>query len=98
MEDNSLGTVLSATFNNLEPKLGNDIKDYTAMNMWYNYLYKELDTKYNFSLAASVIALSTTEQLVELEKLDPPYFREYKEQDNDIAGNIIHYILYSQVP
>ena len=47
------------------------------MNMWHNYMYKELDARYNFSLGPSVIALSTTEQLVELAKLDPPYLQEY---------------------
>ena len=77
LTDHSLGTVVAATFNNLEPRLGNRIHDYTTMNMWHNYLYKELDARYNFSLGPSVIALSTTEQLVELAKLDPPYLREY---------------------
>ena len=77
LADQSLGTILSATFNNLEPRRGNDIQDYTAMNMWHNFLYKELEARYNFSLGPSVIALSTTEQLVELAKLDPPYLREF---------------------
>ena len=77
LTDHSLGTVVAATFNNLEPRRGNDIQDYTTMNMWHNYMYKELDARYNFSLGPSVIALSTTEQLVELAKLDPPYLQEY---------------------
>ena len=77
LTNQTLGTVLAATFNNLETGLDSDIMDYTTMHMWHNYLYKKLDARYNFSLGASVIALSTTEQLVELAKLDPPYLREY---------------------
>ena len=76
LTDYSLGAVVAATFDNLEPRRGNMIQDYRAMNMWHNYLYKELDVRYNFSLGPSVIALSTKEQLVELAKLDPPYLRE----------------------
>ena len=79
LTDHSLSTVLAATFNNLEPTQGNAIQDYTPMNMWFHYLYKELDAWYNFSLGSTVIALSTTGQLQELTKLDPPYMAEYKE-------------------
>ena len=78
LADQSLGTVLAATFNNLELRRGNAIMDYTAMNIWYNQLYRELDAMYNFSLGPSVMALSTVEQLHELTKLDPPYMGEYK--------------------
>ena len=49
------------------------------MNKWFNYLYKELDAWYNFSLGPTVIALSTNEQLQELLKLDPPYLDKYEE-------------------
>ena len=80
--------------------MGNTIEDYTAINMWY----KELDTRYNFSVGPTVVALSTTEQLKELAKLDSPYLGEHKEYVNckgqrepsckklDLSGNfnLIH--------
>ena len=97
LTNHTLGTVLAATFNNLETRLDNDKMDYTTMHMWHNYLYKELDARYNFSLGPSVIALSTTEQLVELAKLDPPYLREYGQleeaasQKLDLPGQKIYH-------
>ena len=76
LNNHSLGTVLAATFNNLEDS---GIQGNTAINMWYKYLYKEFDSRFNFSLGQSVIAISTIEQLKELSKLDPPYLDQYKE-------------------
>ena len=72
----TLATVLSATFNNLEQS-NNGIQDYTPINLWYNHLYKSLDSRFNFSLNSSVIALSSLEQLNQLQKLDPPYLARY---------------------
>ena len=87
LTDQSLCTVLSATFNNLEARRGNDIQDYTAVNMWHNFLYKELDARYNFSFGSSVIALSTTEQLQELAKLKPPnLLKETTSEELDLSG------------
>ena len=67
-------TVVASTLNILKPKMGNEIEDYTAINMWY----KELDARYNFSVGPTVVALSTSEQLQELDKLDPPYMTSEK--------------------
>ena len=71
----SLSTVVAATVNSLKAKRGNDIDDYTAINLWY----KELDARYNLSLGPTVIALSTSEQLDQLAKFDLPYLTEYNE-------------------
>ena len=84
----TLGTVLASTFNNLEPRLDTGIQDYTAMTMWHNYLYKELDTRYNFSLGPSVIVLSTSEQLQELARLEPPYLREFGGQEEETCEKL----------
>ena len=80
--DHSLSTVVAAAVNNLETKVGNEIKDYSGMNTWY----KTLDARYNFSLGNAVMALSTTEQLVELAKSNPPYLAQYKELANCTDG------------
>ena len=72
-----LTTVMSATFNNLGSS-NNGIQDYTAMKMWFNYLYREFDTTLNFSLGPNVIALSTEKQLRDLAMLDPPYLSDTK--------------------
>ena len=76
--DHSLGTATAATVNNLETKVGNGIQDYSTLNEWY----KTLDARYNFSLGHAVMAFSTTEQLEELAKHNPPYLAEYKELAN----------------
>ena len=76
LTDHSLGTVVAATFNNVEDS---DIQDNTAMNMWHKYLYKELDSRFNFFLGSSVVAISTNEQLQELAMRDPPYLDQYRE-------------------
>ena len=74
LKDHSLETVLAATMHNLQPRAVNNIKDFTAMNMWFEHLSK----RYSFSIGPSIIAMSTTEQLLNLAKLDPPYLREYQ--------------------
>ena len=73
LKDHSLETVLAATMHNLQPRAGDNIKDFTAINMWF----ESLSTRYNFSLGPAIIAMSTTGQLSNLAKLDPPYLREY---------------------
>ena len=70
----SLETVLAATMHNLQPRASDNIKDFTTMNMWFDRLSK----RYNFSLGPAIIGMSTTEQLSDLAKLDPPYLKEYQ--------------------
>ena len=70
----NLKTVVSATFHNVQPSGGKVIDDFAAIDMWY----ERLDKRYNFSLAPAILGLMTTDNLEELEKLDPPYLEEYK--------------------
>ena len=67
----SLKTVVAATINSIQPREGDTIKDFTAINMWF----EELDKRYNFSIGPIVVVLSTTEQLKQLKTLDPPYLK-----------------------
>ena len=70
-----LTSVVASTIHNLKPRAGDSIKDLSPVELWYN----ELDARYNFSLGPAVIALSTTEQLEQLTKLDPPYLKPYND-------------------
>ena len=70
----NLKTVVAATFHNIQPGAGDNIKDFTAINMWY----ERLDTRYNFSLGPVVLPLLKTDNLTQLAKLDPPFLKDYK--------------------
>ena len=88
MTNHSLETAVAATFNNVDDS---DIQDHTTINLWQKYLYKELDSRFNFSLGQRVIAISTIEQLQELAKLGPPYLDQYREcidQTKTICANM----------
>ena len=52
---------------------GDNIKEFTAMNMWYEML----DKRYNLSLGPVILPLMTTEHLTQLAELDPPYLKDY---------------------
>ena len=67
-------TVVATTFHNIQPRAGDNIKDFTAMNMWY----ERLDKRYNFSLGSNIFPLLTAESLALLTTLDLPYLKEYK--------------------
>ena len=41
----TLNTVVAATMHNIQPRAFTNIKDFTAINMWY----QRLDQRYNFS-------------------------------------------------
>ena len=41
--------------------------------MWY----ERLSERYNFSLGSNIFGLLTTDDLVDLVELDPPYLKEY---------------------
>ena len=53
---------------------GDNIKDFTAINLWY----ERLDTRYNFSLGPVVLPLLKTDNLIQLAKLEPPYLKDFK--------------------
>ena len=65
----NLNTVVAATMHNIQPRAGDNIKDFTAINMWY----QRLDEKYNFSLVDAILPLMTTDDMKQMEKLTPPF-------------------------
>ena len=69
-----MNTVMAATLCNIQPMAGDNIKDFSAINMWY----KRLDTRYNFSLGPVILPLLNTDNLTQLAKLDPPYLKDFK--------------------
>ena len=87
----NLNTVVAATMHNIQPRAGDNIKDFTAINMWY----QRLDERYNFSLGPNILPLMTTDDLTQLEALDPPFLRNYNDaQSNNVSaliGNAINH-------
>ena len=76
----NLNTVVAATLHNIQPN--NNVEDFTAINMWY----ERLEERYNFSLGPAIIGLMTSDNLMELSKLDPPYLmKDYKDLDGNIT-------------
>ena len=69
----NLNTVVAATMHNIQPRAGDNIKDFTAINMWY----QRLDERYNFSLGPNILPLMTTDSLTQLEALDSPFLQGY---------------------
>ena len=68
----NLNTIVAATFHNIQPRAGDNIKDFTAINMWFD----RLDERYNFSLGPAILPMLTSDQLTQLAELDPPYMKE----------------------
>ena len=93
----NLNTVVAATMHNIQPRAGDNIKDFTAINMWY----QRLDERYNFSLGPNILPLMTTDDLTQLEALDPPFLRNYNDaQSNNVSaliGNAINYPLFLMI-
>ena len=75
----NLNTVVAATMHNIQPRSGDNIKDFTAINMWY----QRLDERYNFSLGSAILPLMTSDNLEQLETVDPPFMKEIKALVND---------------
>lgn len=65
----NLNTVVAATMHNIQPRAGDNIKDFTAINMWY----QRLDERYNLSLAPNILPLMTSSSLTQLTALQPPF-------------------------
>ena len=68
----NLNTVVAATMHNIQPRAGDNIKDLTAINMWY----QRLDERYNFSLGSVIHPLLDSESLLELKMLKPPFMKK----------------------
>ena len=85
--NHNLNTVVAATMHNIQPRAGDNIKDFTAINMWY----QRLDERYNFSLGPNILPLMATYNLTKLRALDPPYIQHSREgvyQQNNISTNV----------
>ena len=63
---------------NIQPRAGDNIKDFTAINMWY----ERLDERYKFSLGPVILPLMTMDNLEQLENVDPPFMKEIKARIN----------------
>ena len=74
LTNQSLNTVVASTLRNIQPMAGDNIKDFTAINMWY----ERLDERYNFSLGPNILPLMTSDNLEQLETLDPPFMKDLK--------------------
>ena len=66
VNNQSLNTVVASTMHNIKPMAGDNIKDFSAINMWY----ERLDKRYNFSLGPVVLPLLKMDDLTQLAKLD----------------------------
>ena len=85
LTNHNLGTLVASTMNNLQPRVGDNLTDLTAMNMWF----ERLDKMYNFSLGPVILPLLKTDNLTQLAKLDPPYLKDFKTSiDDNQLGNI----------
>ena len=76
LTNHSLEKVVTATMNSIQPRAGDTIQDFTAINMWY----EELDRRYNFSIGPIVAALLTSEQLNQLKGLYPPFLYDVSDE------------------
>ena len=74
LTNHNLTTVAAATVHNIQPNAGNNIKDLTAVNMWFD----RLGERFNFSLGNLILPLSDTEQLKQLAALEPPYLKNFR--------------------
>ena len=82
LTNHSLNSVVAATMQNIQPRAGDNIKDFTAINMWY----ERLDERYNFSLGPNILPMLTSDNLTQFEVLDPPYLRHNKGVVNELFG------------
>ena len=64
-----MNKVMAATMYNIQPRAGDNIEDFTAINI----CYKRLDGRYNFSLGPNILPFMTTDSLTQLTALDPPF-------------------------
>ena len=71
LTNHSLETLVAATVNSIQPRAGDSIKDFTAINMWY----EQLNQRYNFSMEPIITALLTNDQLRQLGTLESPYLK-----------------------
>ena len=74
LTNHSLETLVASTMNNLQPRVGENVKDLAAMNLWF----KELENKLNLSLGSLLVSLFSTTDLIKLDQLEPPFLGRNK--------------------
>ena len=65
LNNHNLNTVVAATMHNIQPRAGDNIKDFAAINMWF----QRLDERYNFSLGKAILPLMTPSNMNQMEML-----------------------------
>ena len=76
---------MASTLRNIQPMAGDNIKDFTAINMWY----ERLDKRYNFSLESVILPLLNFKSLAELEMLEPPFMKKVNNTINAKRSSVI---------
>jgi hypothetical protein len=84
LSNHNLKSLVATTMHNVQPRAGDNIKDFTAINMWY----QRLDERYNFSLGSIILPLMTSNNLKKLETIDPPFIKEIKAVINDSMSSL----------
>ena len=81
----NLNTVVAATLHNIQPRAGDNIKDFTAINIWY----QRLDDKYNFSLGPKILPLMNYDSLKQLKTLEAPFLKTTNQRTNNMQSTIV---------
>ena len=69
IKHHSLETLIASTMNNIAPRADKNIKDFSAVNLWYT----RLDGIFNFELAPVLDVFSTTQQQRSMRDSNPPF-------------------------
>ena len=81
----NLNTVVAATMHNIQPRAGDNIKDFTAINMWY----QRLGERYNFSLGPNIQPLMTSDGLRQMEEHNLLYMTYSNARVNELQNGPI---------
>ena len=91
LTSHNLKEVVSATLQNMQPKAGSILEDFSAMNKWYH----QLERRYNFSSLGHIVnALSSEEQLKRLSKLNSPFGKETNNTGFRLKGRQYEFNLF----
>ena len=82
--NHNLNTVVAATMHNIQPRAGDNIKDFTAINMWY----QRMDERYTFSLHSSILPLMTSDEVKQLLTLEPPFMTNDTQPDKEALDTL----------
>ena len=70
---------------NIQPKAGDNIKDFTGINMWY----QRLEERYNFSLGPNILPLMNSDSLNRLRTLKVPFMKTVNQMTKDMKSTIM---------